>query len=156
MARKNKETNMVTVRDLLKVKGNDIWFVSPATTTSLALKMMEDKDVGALLVIENGEVAGIISERDFVRSISSSHMCNLDAPVKNYMTSKVITITSEHTIEDCMQLMTQHRIRHLPVVDGQKAIGMISIGDVVREMISSRESTIVQLENFIQGRGYSQ
>jgi CBS domain-containing protein len=147
---------MVNVRNLLKVKGNDVWSITPETTVLVALKSMAEKDIGALLVLESGKIAGIISERDFVRSIAKTGQCLLDAPVKNYMTKNVFTISSDQTIEECMKLMTEKRIRHLPVVDDGKVMGVISIGDVVREMISTRESMINQLENFIEGRGFAQ
>lgn len=146
---------MITVQNLLKVKGNAVWSVTPDSTVAIALKTMAEKDIGALVVLDGEKLAGIISERDFVRSISSTGQCSLDAPVKNYMTKEVVTISSDYTIEKCMKLMTDRHFRHLPVVDEGKLVGMISIGDVVREIISSHESTIVQLENFIEGRGYA-
>jgi CBS domain-containing protein len=147
---------MITVQGLLKVKGNAVWSVSPETPALDALKLLAEKEIGALLVLEKDVLIGIISERDFVRSIAAGNKCDLSIPAKNYMTSDVITVTLEYSIEQCMQLMTQKRIRHLPVVENHKVIGVISIGDVVREMISSRESMISQLENFIEGRGYAQ
>lgn len=147
---------MVNVRNLLKVKGSDVWSITPETTVLVALKTMAEKDIGALLVLDSGKIAGIISERDFVRSIANTGQCLLDSQVKNYMTKNVFTISSDQTIEECMKLMTEKRIRHLPVVDNEKVMGVISIGDVVREMISTRESMINQLENFIEGRGFAQ
>jgi CBS domain-containing protein len=145
---------MISVKNLLKIKGKEVWSVTPETTALVALKSMAEKDIGALLVLENDEIAGIVSERDFVRSISSTGQCVLDAPIKNFMTKNVITITSENTIEECMKIMSQKKIRHLPVVDEKKVVGVISLRDVVAEVISSRESTITQLENFIEGREY--
>ncbi len=147
---------MVTVQGLLKVKGNDVWAVSPDTPALDTLKMLADKDVGALLVTDKDILVGIISERDFVRSIATGNQCDLKSATSNYMTREVVIVTPEYSIEQCMQLMTQKRIRHLPVVENSKIIGVISIGDVVREIISSRESTISQLENFIEGRGFAQ
>lgn len=147
---------MVSIRNLLKAKGKEVWSITPETTVLIALKTMAEKDIGALLVLENDEIAGIISERDFVRSISSTGQCVLDAPVKNYMTKNVVTVTTEQTIEECMKLMTQRHFRHLPVVEQKKVVGVISIGDVVKEVISTRESTITQLENFIEGRDFPQ
>jgi CBS domain-containing protein len=151
-----KEDMMVTVQGLLKVKGNDVWAVSPDTPALDTLKMLADKDVGALLVTDKDILVGIISERDFVRSIATGNQCDLKSATSNYMTREVVIVTPEYSIEQCMQLMTQKRIRHLPVVENSKIIGVISIGDVVREIISSRESTISQLENFIEGRGFAQ
>jgi CBS domain-containing protein len=147
---------MVTVQGLLKVKGNAVWSVSPETNALDAIKLLAEKDVGALVVLNKGDLVGIISERDFVRSIAAGNQCDLSITASNYMTRDVISVTPENTIEQCMQLMTQKRIRHLPVVENHKVVGVISIGDVVREVISSRESTISQLENFIEGRGYAQ
>lgn len=147
---------MVTVRDLLRTKGSDVWSISPDATVIDALKMLADKDVGALLVTKDGKMVGIVSERDFVRSIASTGSCLPHAKVEQYMISNVISITPDQSIEQCMQNMTEKRIRHLPVFEEGKLIGMISIGDVVRELISHKEFTIHQLENYIQGRGYNQ
>ncbi len=145
---------MATVRDLLKTKGNEVWSVSPTTSVLTTLKYMADKDVGALLVLDKDRIAGVISERDFVRSIAHNETCLLEARVQDYMTREVVTIAPDKTIEDCMQLMTRERIRHLPVVENQRLVGLISIGDVVKEMISSKETKIDDLENYIEGRGY--
>jgi CBS domain-containing protein len=145
---------MATVRDLLKLKGNQVWTISPTTSVIDTLKFMSDKDVGALLVVEGDQILGVISERDFVRSIAQTGQCLLYAQVQNYMTKEVVTVKPSQTIDECMQLMTKQRIRHLPVVENQALVGLISIGDVVKEMISSKESTITSLENFIEGRGY--
>jgi CBS domain-containing protein len=145
---------MSTVRDLLKVKGNEVWSVSPETSVLDTLRMMAEKEVGALVVLDAGQIVGIISERDFARSIAKTEQCILDTTVMDYMTKKVVTIGPDQTVDDCMQMMTKGRIRHLPVVEGKKLIGLISIGDVVKEIISSKESTIDTLENYIEGRGY--
>ena len=145
---------MATIRDLLKNKGNQVWAISPNTSVLETLQMMAEKDVGALLVLEGNQIAGIISERDFVRSIAETERCVLNTTVLEYMTKKVITIDPNQAIEDCMQLMTKEHIRHLPVVEGGKLVGIISIGDVVKELISYKESTINTLQNYIEGRGY--
>lgn len=147
---------MLTVRDLLKIKGDGIWAISPEATTLQALRYMAEKDVGALLVLEEGLLAGIISERDFVYRIAADRACNLDLPVSEYMTTEVITVRPEHTIEACMQIMTQHRIRHLPVVSDERLLGLISIGDLVKAQIDEQSSTIRSLENYIVGGGYGQ
>ncbi len=147
---------MAIVRDLLKTKGNEVWAVSPTTSVLQTLKYMAEKDVGALLVLDADRIAGVISERDFVRSIAQTETCLLEAKVQDYMTREVVTVTPDKSIEDCMQLMTRERIRHLPVVDNQRLVGLISIGDVVKEMISSKESKIDDLQNYIEGRGYGQ
>jgi CBS domain-containing protein len=147
---------MTTVRDLLKIKGNEVWTIPPATSVLDTLKFMAKKDVGALLVLDANEIVGVISERDFVRSIAQTELCLLDALVQDYMTKDVHTVGLDQTIEECMQLMTHKRIRHLPVVENHTLVGLISIGDVVKEMISSKESIINSLENYIEGRGYGQ
>ena len=147
---------MVTVRDLLKTKGSEVWSVSPETTVINTLKMLADKDVGALMVTKDGKTVGIVSERDFVRSIAKTGQVLLHSTVDHYMIKDLFTITPDQSIENCMQIMTEKHIRHLPVLENEKLIGVISIGDVVRELISNKEFTINQLENYIQGRGYSQ
>ncbi len=145
---------MLTVRDLLRIKGEAIWAVSPETSTMDAIRLMATQHIGALLVLEDGLLAGIISERDFVYRIAGEGAFQLDTPIRDYMTTKVITITPEQTIEDCMQLMTDKRIRHLPVVEHDKLIGLISIGDVVKGIINEQSSTIHNLEDYILGVGY--
>jgi CBS domain-containing protein len=147
---------MITVGDLLKIKGNQIWSVNPNTSVLEALKMMAEKGAGALLVLENQKLSGIISERDFVRSIAATEQCLLNANVEGYMTKEVFTIRLGQTIEEVMQLMTEKRIRHLPVVENDVLMGLISVGDVVKQVIASKDSDINNLENYIQGRGYSQ
>lgn len=147
---------LTTVRDLLKVKGNAVWTVSPEASVIEALNYMAEKQIGALLVLEGDHIAGIVSERDFVRKISETNACTLEAPVSEYMTPKVFTITPSQTIEDCMEVMTEKHIRHLPVVEAEKLVGMISIGDVVKGIITGQEYTIDQLEKYIGGGGYNQ
>jgi CBS domain-containing protein len=147
---------MVTVRDLLKIKGDQVWHITPGTSMLAALKLMAEKEVGALLVMEDKRLAGIISERDFARSIAKTGHYLLDDQVERYMTKDVFTVGLNQSVEACMQLMTTKRIRHLPVVENDSLMGVISIGDVVKEMIASKESTINTLENYIEGRGYGQ
>jgi CBS domain-containing protein len=120
------------------------------------LLMMTEKGVGALVVVEGDQIAGIISERDFIHSIAEKERCVLNTVVLEYMTTSVLTVTPDQSIEDCMQLMTDKHIRHLPVVDNGKLVGMISIGDIVKDIISSEKSRINALENYIEGRGYGQ
>ncbi len=147
---------MANVRNLLKVKGSAVWSVSANTSVLDALKLMADKEVGALLVLDAGRIEGIISERDFVRSIAETGQCVVDSTVSEYMTKEVYTVEPDTSIEECMHMMTQKRIRHLPVVEDQQLVGLISIGDVVKGIISTKESTISSLENYIEGRGYGQ
>lgn len=146
---------MITVQSLLRVKGSDVWSVAPNATIRSALEVMAEKDIGALLVVEDKKVRGIFSERDYAREVLKKEV-TLDTPVSAVMTADVITITPEHTIEDCMQLMTKHRIRHLPVLDNGRLCGVISIGDVVKTTINDRENMIRSLEHYIEGTGYGQ
>ncbi len=145
---------MATVRQVLSEKGNDVWSISPQDTILDALHLMAQKEVGALLVLDQGRLVGIFSERDFARRASQSETLNLTRKVADLMTTTVYYVTEKETIEDCMALMTQHRIRHLPVLEGKQLKGVISIGDVVKEMISDRDSMIRGLENYITGRDY--
>jgi len=137
---------MVTINDLLIKKGKDVWSVTPDSTVLDALKLMGKKEVGALLVLERDKISGIISERDFARSVAKNEKCVLTTPVRDVMTRSVITISSEKSIEDSMKLMTEKHFRHLPVVDHGVLQGMISIGDVVKEVISMDEKKINLLE----------
>lgn len=143
------------VRNLLKVKGNDVWHVSPETSVLDALKLMAEKQIGALLVLEGDQIVGIVSERDFVRKIAQMNLCAVESPVRDYMTTRVIIIKPDNSIDDCMALMTDKHIRHLPVMEGGSLVGMISIGDLVKETIKGHETTIKQLENYITGTGYN-
>jgi len=147
---------LTTVRDILRNKGTDLWFVSPKTQLIDALKLMAEKNIGDLLILEGDAIAGIISERDLVRKIAQSEHCPLDSPVSEMMTPEVITVTPSQDIEICMELMTEHHIRHLPVVEDNLPIGMISIGDVVKTIIDSHIFTIEQMEKYISGSGYNQ
>ncbi|MCX6054785.1 MAG: CBS domain-containing protein [Chloroflexi bacterium] len=147
---------MSVIRDLLKTKGNQVWTVTPNTSVLETLLMMTEKAVGALVVVEGDQIAGIISERDFIHSIAEKERCVLNTVVLEYMTTTVTTVTPDQSIEDCMQLMTDKHIRHLPVVENGKLIGMISIGDIVKDIISSEKSKVNALENYIEGRGYGQ
>ena len=145
---------MTIVNDLLKIKGNDVWSVPQSATVLQALKYMAEKDIGALLVVDDDQIMGVISERDFVRSIADTEACLLDARVRDYMTQDVISVTPRESVEDCMQIMTTERIRHLPVVDNGRLIGMISIGDVMKELVNGKELTINSMSDYIEGRGY--
>lgn len=140
---------MNTVKDILAEKGKQIWSVEPKTSLLETLKILRSHNVGALLVLKEGTVEGIISERDFSYRIAEKGDCPLDAPVSIWMTKEVIAISSNTTINECMQLMSREHIRHLPVVDDSRLVGIISIGDVVRAVISGQQSTILGLENYI-------
>jgi len=146
---------MSTVNDILVEKGDEVWAVAPTDTVKAALKELADKDIGALLVMDGAELVGIVSERDFVRSVTEYGICKMDAPVEAYMTKEVITVTPDTKIVSTMELMTKHHIRHLPVVKNHRVVGVISIGDVVRMIINDKESMIRSLESYIEGTGYA-
>ena len=143
---------MKTVKQLLQSKGGKIWSIAPEAMVYDALKLMAEKGVGALVVLQAGQVAGIFSERDYARKVSLQGKSDRSTSVGEIMTAKVIYVRPEQTIEDCMALMTDKRIRHLPVMDNDQLMGVISIGDVVKEVISHQEFIIAQLEHYITGR----
>ena len=144
---------MVTVSDLLKTKSTDVHRISPSTTIQAALFLMAQKDIGAVPVVDDQEkLSGIFSERDFARLLAKEGCFPLDTPIQNIMTKKVFTVSPTTSIEDCMKLMTDKHIRHLPVLTEERLTGMISIGDVVKTVISSQKEFIDQLEGYISGR----
>ena len=143
---------MQKVRDILAEKGREVWTVTPDASVYDALTVMAAKGVGALVVVEGNQVAGIISERDYARSVELKGKSSRTTPVRDVMTRKVAYVSPENTIEECMALMTNLRIRHLPVMDGDRLAGVISIGDVVKTIISEQQFFIEQLENYIVGR----
>jgi CBS domain-containing protein len=140
-----------TISEILNQKGRDVWSISPKATVFEAIQMMSDKNIGALLVIETGKLIGILSERDYTRKIALKGKSSKETPVKDILSDRVISVTPTHTIESCMRLMTEHRIRHLPVLDHDKIAGIISIGDLVNWIISAQTSTIHQLQTYITG-----
>ena len=144
---------MSTVRDIIRKKENDIWSIAPDATVYGALQMMAEKNVGALLVISGDQVAGILSERDCIRKVDLQGQTSRLTKVKDIMTSDVITVQVTEKIEDCMTTMIEKNIRHLPVYEGEQLLGMISVRDVLKEMIEVQKSLISQLERFISGGG---
>jgi IMP dehydrogenase len=143
---------MITVRQLLKNKPADLWSVSPETSVYEALELMAEKDIGAVLVLENGELAGILTERDYARNVILKGRLSKTTSVAELMTEVVCYVRLDQTIEDCMALMTDKRVRHLPVLEDERLIAIVSIGDVVKKTISEQEFTIQQLENYITGK----
>lgn len=142
---------MTTVRSVLQTKDNTIWSIAPDALVFDALKIMADKNVGALLVTKKEKVVGIFSERDYARKIVLKGESSRTTAVKDVMTSGVLSVQPEQSIDECMALMTNKHIRHLPVLENGKLIGLVSIGDVVKAIISEHEYTIKQLENYITG-----
>jgi CBS domain-containing protein len=142
---------MKTVQQLLQSKGRDVYSISPDARVFEALKLMAEKQVGALVVLEQGKVAGVISERDYARKVILQGKSSHDIPVREIMTAKVITVTPARTVEECMALMTANRVRHLPVLEGDRLAGILSIGDLVKEVIAEQQQTIQQLESYIHG-----
>jgi CBS domain-containing protein len=142
---------MKTVERLLEVKGYDIWSITPDASVYEAVKLMADKAIGALLVLESGNLVGIISERDCTRKVVLKERAPKDTLVREIMTPDVISVRPGQTVEECMALVTAKRIRHLPVLAGDQLMGIVSIGDLVKEVISQQEFMIQQLENYIKG-----
>jgi CBS domain-containing protein len=140
---------MSTVKNILQQKGQQVWYVTPETTLRDALKMMAAKNIGAVIVLDGHDVAGILSERDYARSVITAQSISLDDPVRTIMTSPVYYVTPEHTVEECMNLMTTKHFRHLPVITGQDVIGLISIGDVVKQILFEKDQEIESLEDYI-------
>jgi CBS domain-containing protein len=142
---------MTTVRNILQDKGNTVWFASPGTPVLDALRTMAEKNVGALLVMKENDVVGIFSERDYARKLILHGRSPGETKVKEIMTSDVISVKPEQSIDECMALMTQKHVRHLPVLENRKVVGLVSIGDVVKAVIAEKEHLIKQLENYITG-----
>jgi CBS domain-containing protein len=140
-----------TVRSILKNKGNHVWSLSPEATVYDAIALMAEKGVGALLVLDRGKLAGIISERDYARKVILKGHASKEMQVQEIMTRSIVTVTAENTVAECMRIMTDHRVRHLPVFDAETLAGVISIGDVVRAIISAQADTIRQLSSYITG-----
>ncbi len=139
------------VRSILSNKGAEIWYVAPGSTVYEALLLLAERDVGALPVVEYGRLVGMFSERDYARKVILMGRSSREMYVNEIMTSPVITVTPDHSVQECMRLVTEHRIRHLPVMDGDRLAGMVSIGDLVNSIISAQAETIQQLSNYISG-----
>jgi len=140
---------MSTVRGLLEGKGRAIYSVEPQAAVLDAIRLMAEHHVGALLVMRGAALEGIVSERDYARKVILRGRSSSDTPVRDIMSSPVLTVTLDTTVQQCMQLMTERRVRHLPVVDGARVVGMVSIGDLVKAVIAEQQAQIEQLESYI-------
>jgi CBS domain-containing protein len=142
---------MKAVRDILNAKGREMWSVKPDDTVYQAVELMAEKSVGALLVMEGEKLVGIVTERDYARKIILEGKSSRDSAVREVMTRKILCVTPERTVDECMALMTDKRIRHLPVIEQKRVVGVVSIGDLVKTMISEQQILIDQLQNYISG-----
>jgi CBS domain-containing protein len=142
---------MKTVRQLLQSKGSQVHSITPDAKVIEALKLMADKEVGALAVVEGSRLAGMISERDYARKVILQGKSSKDTTVREIMTPGVITVTLSHTVDDCMKLMTELRVRHLPVTEGGRIVGVVSLGDLVKYVISAQQEEILHLQAYIAG-----
>lgn len=142
---------MKKVKDLLSTKGSSVLTITPDETVFNALKVMTENDIGALVVLEGDRVCGVISERDFVRKVVLKSKILKTTPVKEIMSRADSTVNPEHTVEECMSIMTAKRVRHLPVLESEKLFGIISIGDLVKSIITEQEFLIKNLEDYIGG-----
>ena len=142
---------MTTVRDMIRKKGGDIFMIAPDATVFEALKLMAQHNTGALLVMSNDTVDGIISERDCVRKVELDEKNVRDTRISDVMTSRVISINADEPLEECMALMLEKSIRHLPVYDGTKLLGLVSVRDVLKEVVDVQQMMLSQLERYITG-----
>jgi CBS domain-containing protein len=142
---------MKTVKQIIRYKGSDVLWIEPGATLFDALTLMAEKNVGALVVLEAGKLIGILSERDYARNVILKAKTSLKTPVREIMTERVIFVRPEQTVEECMALMTEKHIRHLPVLVGDQLVGIVSIGDLVKASLDEKDFVIKQLENYITG-----
>ena len=142
---------MKSARQLLEAKGSQVWSVHPDASVYDAIEVMADKEVGALMVLDGGALVGVISERDYARKVILRGRSSKHTAVKEIMTTRVIYARPDQTVEECMALMTEKRIRHLPIVDGDELLGVVSIGDLVKTMLAEQQFVIEQLEQYISG-----
>jgi len=147
----NQMKSSGTVSALLHHKGSEIWSVSPETTVFEAIKLMAEKNIGALLVMSGGKLSGVFTERDYTRKVALQGKSSKETQVREVVASQVISVGPQDSIEECMKLMTEHRTRHLPVVQGEKVVGLVSIGDLVNWIISTQNAAIAQMEQYISG-----
>ena len=142
---------MKSVKDILRAKGNDVWAVKPDDSIFDSLKLMAEKEIGALLIMDGDKLVGIVTERDYARKVILEGKSSQTASVSEVMTKKVLCVSPMHKVDECMALMTDKRARHLPVLDHKHVIGIISIGDLVKETINEQQVLIDQLQHYISG-----
>jgi CBS domain-containing protein len=142
---------METVQQLLDKKGHEVWSVHPDDSVFDAIKKMADKEIGSLIVLEDDEIVGIITERRYARNVILKGKSSLETPVRDIMATRIVCARPDQTIDECMAVMTDKRIRHLPVVDQKRLVGLVSIGDLVKSTIADQKFTIEQLTHYIQG-----
>ena len=142
---------MNTIRQILADKGSEIWSISPSQTVFEAIQLMAIRRIGALLVMDEQQLSGIVSERDYAREVILKGRSSKDTPVKDIMSKDVVTVVPDSRIDESLSMMTEHRVRHLPVLDQDQVVGVVSIGDLVKEIINEQRTTIEQLEKYIKG-----
>jgi IMP dehydrogenase len=148
---REKGTPMTTVKQILDTKGYTVWSIQPQESVFAAIEQMAEKEVGALVVLEDDALVGIISERDYARKVILKGRSSHETTVQDIMTPHVIYVRLDQSIEECMALVTERRIRHLPVLDNRRVVGIISIGDLVKTIIAEQQFMIEQLEHYISG-----
>jgi CBS domain-containing protein len=141
----------VPISALLHHKGTALWSITPELTVFEAIKLMADKNIGALLVLSGGKLVGVFTERDYTRKIALQGKKSKETQVREVLSSQIVSVTPDHTVEECMKLMTENRVRHLPVLENEKVTGIVSIGDLVNWTISAQDAAIAQMEQYIAG-----
>jgi predicted transcriptional regulator len=152
--RERRDSGMRTVNEILRNKGHAVWSVGPDATVYDVLKLMDEKNLGAVLVMEGDCLVGLLSERDYARKVALRGRTSRDTLARDIMTERVTCVFPDQTAEECMALMTEKRVRHLPVLEGDRVVGIISIGDVVKTIIDEKQFIIDQLEHYITGSPY--
>ena len=142
---------MESINQLLHQKGLEIWSIGPDEFVFEAIRLMAEKTIGALIVIDDGRMVGIVSERDYARKVILQGKASKTTPVSEIMTSKLVTVTTHQSVDDCMSIMTARKVRHLPVVDGDELVGVLSLGDLVKSIIDDKQHTIEDLQHYISG-----